>query len=109
MEQLLRTQVDRVLLADSITLSQLEELRDQGLVESRMVTVEEMFSQYPRAQMSPEADRLGHNGNPVPASLLTDIPSSPCRMYDSGGVFLGIYRYEEEGDRFCPQKMFLKR
>ena len=94
MEHLLRTRVERFSVEDSITLSQLERLRDEGLLESHIVSVEEMFSKYEKLTLLSAADNLGRNGNPVPAELLESRENgarevSVCRLYTSDGIFLG--------------------
>lgn len=119
MESLLRTQVERFLLKDSITLEKLEQLRDAGEIGQSLISIEQMFSGYPAAAAGKEADKLVHNGNPVDVSQveLSQAKSGQTeqtleqgdrfRLYDSEGVFLGIYEYQQEKHRLKPQKMFL--
>lgn len=123
MEQLLRTRVDRFSIEDSLTLSQIEAMRDEDTVEQAIVTVEQMFSGYPTKKMKPEFDKLVHNGNPfspdqavdgeagqpTAGELEKDIrkQGQPVRVYDSEGTFIGIYRYEPGKHRFRPEKVFL--
>jgi len=111
MEKLLRTQVERFLLKDSITLAQLEQIRDAGEVEQHLISVEEMFSGLPEAEAKPESDGLVHNGNPVkPSGLMLEKPvedGRQYRLYDSSHQFLGIYEYNQEKGWLKPQKMFL--
>lgn len=68
MEKLLRVRVGRFCLEDALTLGQIEELRDAGELEGRIVRIEEMFDGLPGARAVPEADRLAHNGNPLKLS-----------------------------------------
>lgn len=113
MESLLRTKVGRFNLEDSLTLSQIEEFRDQGLLEERIVSIEDMFGQYPRAVTAAEADNLVHNGNPLRLKdvLVQDMPEGiqEChlRVCDSQGNFMGVYQREQGQDRLKPWKMFL--
>ena len=73
MEQLLRTRVDRFCLEDSLTLSQIEALRDQGCVEQHVVPVDGIFLDLPRlVTKAGEGDKLVHNGNPFAAELADD-------------------------------------
>ena len=65
MEALMRTRVGRFELKDSISLSELEKIRDAGRLGEYLVSVEEMFLDQPKANALPEADSLVHNGNPV--------------------------------------------
>ena len=70
MESLLRTRVDRFELKDSLTLSQIEKLRDEGRVEEAVVPVEGVFLKLPALVTKPgDGDKLVHNGNPFPAEL----------------------------------------
>ena len=136
MESLLRTRVDRFKLEDSLTLSQIEKLRDEGRVEERVVPVEGVFLGLPALITKlGDGDKLVHNGNPFPAELAEaeeavegghssaaaagrsetecDLAASVAdrfegvRVYDSERHFIGIYRYSEEKRRYQPQKIFL--
>ena len=70
MESLLRTRVDRFELKDSLTLSQIEKLRDEGRLEEAVVPVEGVFLRLPALVTKPgDGDQLLHNGNPFPAEL----------------------------------------
>ena len=70
MESLLRTRVDRFELKDSLTLSQIEKLRDEGRVEEAVVPVEGVFLKLPALVTKPgDGDKLVHNGNPFTAEL----------------------------------------
>ena len=70
MESLLRTRVDRFELKDSLTLSQIEKLRDEGRLEEAVLPVEGVFLRLPALVTKPgDGDKLLHNGNPFPAEL----------------------------------------
>ena len=113
MEALMRTRVGRFELKDSISLKELEKIRDEERLGEYLVSVEEMFLDQPKASALPEADSLVHNGNPVKPELVkvewdqryTD--QQLFRMYDSDQQFLGVYRYEEDRKWLKPWKMFL--
>lgn len=124
MESLLRTRVDRFKLEDSLTLSQIEKLRDEGRVEEHVVPVEGVFLGLPALVTKPgDGDKLVHNGNPFPAELAVEadglaeigggITASAAdhfdgvRVYDSAHHFIGVYRYSEEKRSYQPQKIFL--
>lgn len=66
MESLVRTRVDRFRLEDSLTLAQLEALRDAGRVGDVLLPVDQVFAGLPGIRMGTEGmgDRLVHNGNP---------------------------------------------
>ena len=122
MESLLRTRVDRFVLADSLKLSEIERLRDEGRVEDYIVPVDGIFQDIPAIHTLPEFDRLVHNGNwflPEQASSADDASEGTAqgsgqpvfvpraRVYDSQGQFIGVYQYREEKQRYQPQKIFL--
>lgn len=110
MESLLRVQAGRFLLEDSLKLEEIERLAGQGALEERIVPVEAMFQDYVRAVTIPGADALVRNGNPL---RLKDIwtegngTDKYCRVYDSGGTFMGIYEWKPERSCLMPWKMFL--
>lgn len=112
MESLLRTRVDRFVLADSLKLSEIERLRDEGRVGEYIVPVDGMFQDLPAIHTLPEYDRLVHNGNwflaeqALPESAVLAL-APRARVYDSQGQFIGVYQYMEEKQRYQPQKIFL--
>lgn len=112
MESLLRTRVDRFVLADSLKLSEIERLRDEGRIGEYIVPVDGMFQDIPAIHTLPEYDRLVHNGNwflaeqaLAESAVLALAPRA--RVYDSQGQFIGVYQYKEEKQRYQPQKIFL--
>ncbi len=117
MEHLTRTRVDRFSIEDSLTLDQLEQLRDQAAVESCILPVEEALQSYPPLGCLPEADSLLHNGNPCFARHLDWSQSDQWkagaedgqmfRMYDSNHRFTGVYQYQKDRHWWKPWKMFL--
>lgn len=128
MEKLIRTQVGRFQVNDSLTLKQIETLRDEGRLLDVIIPVDEMFQDYPPVKTKPEADGLVHNGNQVRREFLQrkglsagttesdagELPSpengqpvSPVRVYDSRDGFIGVYEYQPEKDWYKPRKIFL--
>lgn len=110
METLVRTQVDRFLLKDSLTLSQIEEARDAGLLENHIVSIEEVFAHVPEKATLLEFDRFVHNGNAILAdyvAIKNPQEETRIRVYDSRHTFIGIYQYDFEKERYKPEKIFL--
>ena len=129
MKSLLRTRSGSCLLKDSLKLSDVEALRDNGTLEQQVVSVEKVFEACNAFQMKPEWDKLLLNGNHimeqdceivkvvennnstlVEYDLNIEIPEPEFpvnwyRAYDSTGRFLGLY--EKTGKKFVPVKMFL--
>jgi tRNA pseudouridine55 synthase len=116
MEHLTRTRVDRFSVEDSLTLDQLEQLRDQGELESCILPVEEALQSFRPLRCLPEADSLLHNGNPCFARQLDWSRSGEreagaedgqmFRMYDSNHRFTGVYQYQKDRHWWKPWKMF---
>jgi tRNA pseudouridine55 synthase len=110
MEHLLRTRVDRFRVEDSLTLAQIETLRDEGRVEEHVFGLDEAFLELPAlCAASAEGDKLLHNGNPFYPEHVTggDVLLPEARVYDSEGMFIGIYHYDPEKQRYQPLKVFL--
>ena len=74
-----------------------------------VLPVETVFSGYKEIRSGDVSmDRLLRNGNPF--RFQTDGEASleePFRVYDSTGLFIGIYRFSEEKRMFYPVKIFL--
>ena len=118
MEALLRTRVGGFMLADSLTLTDIERLREEGTLSEKVVPVDEIFRDLPAFVMRDEFDKLVHNGNPFqPEQAVAENPPHAgsaeglelerVRVYDSQHVFIGIYEYHNEKKRYQPQKVFL--
>lgn len=114
MEHLLRTCVDRFELADSLKLSQIEELRDRGEVENYVIAVDEVFAGLPAYTAVPgDGDKLVHNGNPLPIELATSCEDGESSSQDQGAKQSADHSHRlssriEEGELgkalFDPQK-----
>lgn len=108
MESLVRTKAGSFLLKDSITLQELEEKRDSGDLASCIVTVEEIFGSIPAVHTREQYDVLVHNGNRLRENMMDGIPAeSQVRMYDSSGLFIGVYEFDPARKDYKPLKMFL--
>lgn len=104
MESLLRTKVDRFELSESLKLSEIEERMKRGSFASCVVSVEEMFASYAELRCNAALDKMLQNGNAVPYKGLN--PEDRVRMYDSKGVFIGIYEWQEEKRQYRPVTIF---
>lgn len=108
-KQLLRTKVGIFELKDSLKLSEIDQLAKEGLAEEKMISVDELFENDPKVQTAPAFDVVVHNGNRIEARMLAQkLPETAerLRVYDSEGVFIGIYEYSAERRDFKPVKMF---
>ena len=115
MERLVRLRVGQFLAADSLRLDEVELLRDQGTIGEYILSVEQAVSLYPAAYTSCQGDKALRNGNPCfPGQLdrqrtgaIRAADGARARMYDSQGVFVGVYEYQKARDWWKPWKMFL--
>lgn len=108
MEKLLRTKAGQLLLEDSLRLSEVERLRDEGRLEEAILPVDEVFTAHPKAVLKKESSRLGYNGNPFRKTDLTvqDVKEGEIRVYDHAGAFIGIYAWHPGQRLYRPVKMF---
>ena len=118
MKSLLRTKVDRFELADSHKLSELETMMHEGRIEEVLLPVDDVFAVCPAVRIRQESDRLIQNGNPFGKEDIaemtgecppegTELERNCVRVYNSEGDFRGLYRREQGGRRYKPEKMFL--
>lgn len=112
MEKLLRTRVERFELLGARKLSQIQEFADRGKIEDIVIPVDQMFDSFSGCKVKQEADRLVHNGNFFPISLLENEAiirntGEQLRIYDSTGEFIGIFT--KKGARMTPVKMFYSK
>lgn len=112
MKSLVRTAVGRFLLADAITLGELEKLKDGNRIGDVVMAVDQFFADCPALHMEPEFERLLENGNAIyPNQTLEKkyyAPGKQVRFYFGNGSFAGIYAYQAEQKRYRPVKMFLE-
>ena len=109
MDKLLRTKVGVFELADTLKLAEIDALAKEGLVEERIISVDELFCDYAKVWTKQEFDVVVHNGNRVKKRMFEEKLSSDTerlRVYDSKDTFIGIYEYSEERSDYKPVKMF---
>lgn len=111
MEELVRTRVSRFTLADSLTLSQVQEMKDAGCLDEIIVPMDAMFSEYDAVTLKREFASFAYNGNIfMPKHITEKIELSDgkrVRVYDEDGQFIAIYKFEKEKWVFRVEKMFL--
>ena len=109
MEKLLRTKVGIFELKDTLKLSEINELAKAGVVEEKIISVDELFEDYAKVWTKQAFDVAVHNGNRIEKRMLEEeLPANTerLRVYDSEGTFIGIYEYSMERKDFKPGKMF---
>lgn len=92
MESLTRTRVGRFTIDQAVTLSQLQDMKNQAMEEEGregqedrnpfstiLIPVDKIFDKLPMAIVDQEGNRLLYNGNPVPAALCS-VRENPCSV-----------------------------
>lgn len=113
MEELIRTKVSRFEISDSLTLAQVQELKEQGRLNEIVVPIDAMFSEYEAVTLKKEFASFAYNGNLfLPKHIhekleLTD--GKNVRVYDEEGRFIAIYKFDMGKRMFQIVKMFFDR
>ncbi len=123
MKSLERTAVGSFLKADSITLPELQKLKDEDRLLEAVTMVDSLFPDYPGFMVCGEGIKKLENGNKLSCDemMLLREDGVPCgtdsqntvnvhtcvRVYRPDKTFAGIYKREKTGDSFTPEKMFL--
>lgn len=110
MEELVRTQVSRFHIEDSLTLDQVAAYKAEGRLEEILTPIDEMFSEYEAVTLKKEFASFAYNGNMfMPKHIREKIELSDgrfVRVYDEEGTFIAIYKFEKAKRMFCIEKMF---
>ncbi len=111
MENLVRTQVERFKVEESITLSQIEHARDCGILKDYLVPVDVMLEHHSKCIVSQHAEKLVRNGNIFTSGdtmlKMHQQDGQTVRVYTHDGEFIGLYIFEEKRQIYKPYKMFL--
>ena len=116
MESLLRTRVERFGVAESLRISEVEQLMDEGTLQEHMIKVDEMFPDYQKVYLTPEASAAVRNGNSfrlgdvIWISELSGFQNvERVRVYDEERNFIAVYEFEKENQLFKIVKMFFDK
>ncbi|MBR1568455.1 MAG: tRNA pseudouridine(55) synthase TruB [Lachnospiraceae bacterium] len=126
MEKLVRVRACGFDVGDSLKLDAVANLEQEDKLKNYIVPIDSMYQDYPKLYVRESADRLVYNGNKLkkenigriiegmlPEYNLSRVPSEErdtearFLVYDSKGVFVGIYEYRLAEGLFVPYKMFL--
>lgn len=113
MKELLRTRVERFDIADSIRLSEIEQLQKEGTLEEKIIPIDAMFPAYAQIILTPKAAQAVRNGNSFRRKEISQETAlkeyeneESVRVYDEARQFIAIYRYSKNEDLFKIVKMF---
>lgn len=112
MKSLTRTAVGNFTLEKALKLSEIEALVREDKLEPYIVTLEQVFEIYSKLNVDREFHKLIYNGNSFRKEHLIkplqQATTKLLRVYDADDVFIGIYRFDVQDDRYTPVKMFLE-
>ena len=113
METLIRTRVSRFELAESLTLAQIQEKKDAGILDTILTPIDAMFASYPKVILKEEFAPLVYNGNSFLIKHVQEggkyLEGDRVRVYDHAGEFIAVYQFIKEKALFRVEKMFYER
>lgn len=115
MEKLTRTRVGEYAIDSAYRLSEIEKAMAEDRISDVITSLEDVFASLGRIDTTALLSRMLRNGNALPGNeirrLLDETKKAAdgtmYRMYDSDGVFTGVYEYKISHDIYKPYKMFL--
>lgn len=111
MKSLERTKVGQFLKEDSLTIDEIRDLVNNSDIDSKVISVDDMFPDYDKVIIKEDAVRFIYNGNNFTKEQclnpVKDIESPFVLVYDCNHVFVAIYQYSTEEKIYKPVKMFL--
>lgn len=113
MEELIRTKVSCFEIKESLTLAEVQTLKEEGKLEEVLVPIDEMFANYEAVTLKEEYMSFVYNGNVFfPKHLKSHIQledGKMVRVYDGKGNFIAIYKFIKEKYSFKIEKMFFDK
>lgn len=111
MQSLQRTRVGNFDLERAVTLSELEQIREEGRLEEILFPVDSVFANCPRLHVKQEFTKLVDNGNSFypnqTAEQITYDSGEWVSVYRENGGFVGVYAFDAGRRWYKPVKMFL--
>lgn len=113
MESLLRIKSGNFDLSTALKLGEIESLVKAGEIDSKILSVESVFEDYPSFTVKEEFQKFLLNGNRLFTNM-TNITTKPgdkaqYKCFDFNGKFIGIYEYIKANDDFKPVKLFMNQ
>ncbi len=113
MEELVRTKVSCFYLQDSVTLAQVQKMKESDELEHIITAIDTMFAEYEAVSLKKEYQSFVYNGNVFyPKHLQQNIElfdGKNIRVYDDNGRFIAIYKFLKEKHLFQIEKMFFDK
>ena len=114
MEELLRTRVERFSIEESLKLSEIQELKEEGKLKTVLMTIDSMFPDLAKVTLDEAASCAVKNGNMFSREGISCVcpeknefsDGENILVYDNMGQFVAIYRYKKDDGYFKIVKMF---
>lgn len=111
MESLERSRVSVFSIEESLKLNEIEQFVKDGKIQEKILSVSELFADYPVVYGKKDSEKKLRNGNSLLKEEVTgewkEVPQGTCvRMFLQNGIFVGIFIWD--GQKFKPKKMFLE-
>ncbi|MBA2937790.1 tRNA pseudouridine(55) synthase TruB [Paenibacillus sp. CGMCC 1.16610] len=112
MSSLIRTSTGNIRQEQCLTFEQIKELKDQGMLQERMIPMDQAISHIPSVELSDQEATHAQQGKriSVAKSRITGAAAgSPTllRAYSPDKRFLGLYEWKSAGQILIPSKVFL--
>lgn len=111
MKDLLRTRVGSFDISSSKTLDEIEEIFKGHNLDSLLIEVDQLFTNYDKIIILEEYTKVLYNGNMILSKYIEnykiDKKYDKVLVYDYENQFKAIYQYKEDKNFFKPFKMFL--
>lgn len=112
MKSLERTRVGEFRIEEAFTLSEVESFAKAGCLEEHILSVEEVFKEYPKITVKRKFQKLIDNGNAFYPHMAAENEKwqfgEQVRVYNEDGRFYGVFVWDRDG-RFKPVKMFMEK
>ncbi|MDR1700005.1 MAG: tRNA pseudouridine(55) synthase TruB [Lachnoclostridium sp.] len=110
MKSLIRTRVGIFTLENAKTLEETEKYKNEGILETALISVEDIYGALKSGKVVKEADKLLVNGNPLRENhVVCENEIDDCeliKMYSSANEFVAVYRYQQELGEYRANKIF---
>ena len=111
MQSLIRTQAGAFSIETALTLAEVEQARDEGILSEIILPIDSFLMKYPEVHVVPEYEKYLYNGNQLTLSMLSEMiapaDGDGFRVYDASGKLVGLYLYRKVRKQLQPEKMFL--
>ena len=112
MTSLKRTMVSGFEVSNALTLSELTELKNQGLLNTVVMPTETAFNDLSLITVKEDFRKYIDNGNKLKPEFVTSDNTvgdgELVRVHKDDGSFTGVYKYNMEADEYVPFKMFME-